>query len=104
LQQPSAGGTTWYEGNGTPDVGTGVNNDYYLNTANGDVYQKQSGSWTKIGNVQGPKGDKGDMGDTGPQGPAGSPGENQLVLIAFPTAASIIALCISVAALLRRKS
>jgi hypothetical protein len=101
---PGMNGTTWYEGNGTPNVGTGANNDYYLNTASGDVYQKQSGSWTKIGNIQGPKGDKGDIGDTGPQGPAGSLGENQLVLIAFPTAASIIALCISVAALLRRKS
>jgi rhamnogalacturonyl hydrolase YesR len=50
---------------------------------------------------QGPKGDK---GDTGPQGPAGSPAENQLVLIAFPTAASIIALCIAVVALLRKKT
>jgi hypothetical protein len=65
---------------------------------------------------QGPKGEKGDTGDTGLQGPIGpqgpkgdtgpqgSPGENQLVLIAFPTAASIFALCIAVVALLRKRS
>jgi hypothetical protein len=79
----------------------------------------ESGNWavtvfTVAGatGTQGPKGDKGDTGlqgmkgdkgDTGPQGPAGSVGEIQLVLIAFPTAASIFALCIAVVALLRRK-
>jgi len=51
--------------------------------------------------LQGPKGDK---GDTGPQGPPGTLGEAQLVLIAFPTATSIFALCIAVVALLRKKS
>jgi hypothetical protein len=57
--------------------------------------------------LQGPtgaQGPKGDTGDTGPQGPEGSIGETQLVLIAFPTAASIVALCIAVVALLRRKT
>jgi len=63
--------------------------------------------------LQGPKGDKGDtglQGLTGPQGPKGDtgsqgpPGENQLILIAFPTAASILALCIAVVALLRKRS
>jgi hypothetical protein len=66
---------------------------------------------------QGPKGDKGDPGNTGLQGPTGpqgpkgdtgpqgSPGENQLVLIAFPTALSLLALCIAVVALfIKRKS
>jgi hypothetical protein len=95
---PGMNGTRWYEGNGIPNAGTGVNGDYCLDTANGDVYQKQTGLWTKIGNIQGLKGDKGDTGDTGPAG------ENQLVLIAFPTVASVIALCIAVVALLRRKS
>jgi hypothetical protein len=52
----------------------------------------------------GPQGSKGDKGDTGPQGPAGLLGENQLVLIAFPTAASIFALCIAVVSLLRKKT
>lgn len=52
----------------------------------------------------GPQGPKGDKGDTGLQGPAASLGETQLVLIAFPTATSILALCIAVVALLRRKT
>lgn len=52
---------------------------------------------------QGPKGDTGPQGSKGDTGPQGPPGENQLVLIAFPTAASILALCIAVVALLRRK-
>lgn len=50
----------------------GVDNDYYLNTISGDVFQKQSGVWVKIGNFMGPKGDtgsKGDKGDTGAAGP-----------------------------------
>jgi hypothetical protein len=98
---PGMNGTVWYEGNGTPTAGVGVNRDYYLNTANGDVYQMQSGSWTKIGNIQGAKGE---TGSTGPLGPAGSLGENQLILIAFSTAASILALCIAAVALLKKKS
>jgi hypothetical protein len=52
----------------------------------------------------GPQGPKGDTGDTGPQGPAGLSGDTQLALIAFPTAASIFALCIAVVALLRKKT
>lgn len=54
--------------------------------------------------LQGQQGTKGDTGDTGPQGPASSLGDTQLVLTAFPTAASILALCIAVVALLRKKS
>jgi hypothetical protein len=52
--------------------------------------------------LQGPQGPKGDKGDTGLQGPAG---ENQLFFIAFPTALSLLALCIAVVALfVKRKS
>jgi hypothetical protein len=53
---------------------------------------------------QGPQGVKGDTGDTGPPGPAGSSGDTQLALIAFPLAASIVAICIAVVALLRKKN
>jgi hypothetical protein len=52
----------------------------------------------------GSQGLKGDKGDTGPQGPAASLQGAQLVLIAFPTAASICALCIAAIALLRKRS
>ena len=40
-----AAGSVWYSGSGVPSAGTGVNGDFYLNTANGDVYQKAGGSW-----------------------------------------------------------
>jgi hypothetical protein len=33
--------------------------DYYLNSTTGDVYQKVSGTWIKVGNIRGPKGDTG---------------------------------------------
>jgi hypothetical protein len=45
----------------------------------------------------------GPQGSTGLPGSEGSLGVTQLFLIAFPTAASIIALCIAVVALLRKK-
>lgn len=44
---------------GTPAGGLGVDNDFYLDTSNGDYYAKSSGTWTLRGNL------------TGPQGPAG---------------------------------
>lgn len=39
----------------TPELGT--TRDYYINTSNGDMYSKQTGSWTQISNIKGPKGD-----------------------------------------------
>jgi len=59
------GGSAWYDAAGVPDVGTGVNGDYYLNTTNGDVYKKVTGSWVLSGNIKGVKGDKGDTGAAG---------------------------------------
>ena len=50
-------GSVWYSGAGTPSSGTGINGDYYLNTSNGDVFLKVSGSWgTRIENLTGPAG------------------------------------------------
>lgn len=50
-------GTVWFSGAGAPSGGTGVNGDYYLNTTNGDVYKKVSGSWgSPIENLTGPTG------------------------------------------------
>lgn len=40
-----APGSVWYSGVGAPAGGLGVNGDFYLNTANGDVYQKVAGAW-----------------------------------------------------------
>lgn len=51
-----AAGSVWYSAAGAPGAGTGVNGDYYLNTSNGDYYQKVSGTWTLRGNLTGPTG------------------------------------------------
>lgn len=54
-----AAGSTWYNQAGTPSGGTGINGDYDLNTTNGDVYKKISGTWTLQGNIRGPNGSTG---------------------------------------------
>ena len=77
-----ADGATWLFGAAAPTT-QGKDGDFFLNTANFDVYKRASGAWAKTGNIkgatgaQGPKGDtgatgpKGATGSTGPQGPAG---------------------------------
>jgi hypothetical protein len=70
-----ARGATWFEGSGVPGTITGqANNDYYLNTANADVYQLQSGTWTVIGNIKGATGATGPTGATGAAGATGATG------------------------------
>jgi hypothetical protein len=64
-------GATWFQGSGAPSSGLGVNGDFYLNTANEDISQKQSGTWVVIANIKGDKGDKGDTGNTGATGADG---------------------------------
>jgi hypothetical protein len=61
-------GATWLNGTIDPTAGLGTNNDYYINTASYDIFQKQSGAWVKIGNL---KGAAGATGATGPGVPAG---------------------------------
>jgi hypothetical protein len=70
---PGVVGSVWYEGAGPP-VTLQTDNDFYLNTTNGDVYQQQSGAWVLVGNIKGPQGDQGDKGDKGDQGEPGDPG------------------------------
>lgn len=94
-------GATWYNGTKDPteydlDTPTGKVGDYYLNTSDGYVWQRQmvTGSggaqkaqWVGVGNIRGPqgiqgiqgpqgvKGIQGDKGDTGAQGPQGEKGD-----------------------------
>ena len=49
-------GSTWFYGPGVPSGGLGVNGDYYLRTGDGDVYNKNSGSWSVIANIKGADG------------------------------------------------
>ena len=51
-----ANGTVWYTGTGAPSAGLGTTTDRYLNTSNGDVYTKASGSWVADGNIRGASG------------------------------------------------
>jgi hypothetical protein len=67
-------GATWLTGTGVPNSSLGVNNDFYFDTNNSDVYNKISGVWAKITNIQGAIGANGVKGDTGLTGPQGPPG------------------------------
>ena len=66
-----APGSVWRNGSGAPSNGTGIDGDYYLNTTNGDVYQRASGTYSVIGNIKGAAGAAGAQGDPGPGVPAG---------------------------------
>jgi len=61
-------GSVWYNDAGAPGAALGKSQDYYLNTTNYDIYEKQDGVWTLIGNIKGATGAKGDTGDTGEAG------------------------------------
>lgn len=68
-------GATWYNGAGSPSGSTGAVNDFYLDTASGDVYKKTgSSSWTFQSSLKGPMGLTGPTGPTGPTGLTGSTG------------------------------
>jgi hypothetical protein len=41
-------GTTWHHGSGTPASGLGGDGDYYLDTANGNIWFRAAGTWSKI--------------------------------------------------------
>lgn len=55
-------GSVWYTASGVPSSGLGINGDYYLNSANGDVYLKTSGSWAVVANIKGATGPGGALG------------------------------------------
>ena len=65
-------GKSFHSGNGNPSTSLGNNGDTYLNYTTGQVYTKNGGTWTAVGNMKGATGAKGDKGDTGAQGAAGA--------------------------------
>ena len=78
-------GTAVLNGNTNPTAGTGVNGDFYINTATNTIYgPKANGTWpagvSLVGPVgpTGPQGLAGATGATGPQGPAGPTGPTGL--------------------------
>jgi hypothetical protein len=59
-------------GSGVPSSGVGVVSDWYLNTSNGDVYEKTGAStWTLRDNITGPPGNDGADGSNGVGVPTG---------------------------------
>jgi len=68
-------GSGWLNGSGAPSGGLGSNGTYYLDTANGDVYVKVSGSWgSPVTNIKGPTGATGAAGAAGSTGATGAAG------------------------------
>ena len=66
---PGTPGEKWFTGSGNPGTVSGaINNDWYLNSANGDYWELVSGTWTLRGNLAGPPGPQGPQGVPGPSG------------------------------------
>jgi len=62
-------GSTWITGSTTPNDTLGLDGDLYLNTTNGDVYEKVSGTWgSPIANIAGQDGTNGQDGADGTDG------------------------------------
>lgn len=64
-----ADGSVWTSGAGAPSGG--ADGDFYLNTANGDVYSRLAGVWSVVDNITGPTGATGSAGAAGPGVPTG---------------------------------
>ena len=64
------GSVNFLSGEGVPGADIGSKNDVYLNTSNGNLYQKND-EWELLMNLTGPQGQR---GPEGPQGPAGADG------------------------------
>lgn len=75
-----AAGSIWRNGSGVPSNALGLEGDYYLDVANGDVYLRTAASYAVVTNIKGATGAtgaagaKGDTGATGLQGPGGTTG------------------------------
>lgn len=72
---PGTPGTVLRSGSGAPSNALGINGDYYLNTTNGDIYQKASGVYAVSGNLKGPTGQQGIQGQQGAAGQQGATGQ-----------------------------
>ncbi len=71
---PPVSASVWRDGAGAPSNALGADGDYYLNTTNGDVYEKDAGSYSVVGNIKGADGADGADGAPGSDGAPGAPG------------------------------
>jgi hypothetical protein len=76
-------GEKWWTGVVSPSTGTGIDGDWYLNNATGDIWEKVSGAWVSRGNLRGPAGPTGSTGAPGSAtdglAPSASPATVQVV-------------------------
>jgi hypothetical protein len=71
----AGGGNVVLNGAGAPSAGTGANGDFYINSANYDIYgPKTAGAWGSATSLVGPTGSTGPQGEQGVQGETGSTG------------------------------
>jgi hypothetical protein len=69
------GGEAWFTGTGAPAGALGSVGDFYLDSSNGNFYEKTGEStWTLRGSLRGPAGPQGPTGATGATGPQGAQG------------------------------
>ena len=78
-------GSTWLTGTSKPADTLGNIGDMYLNTTNGDVYQKEESGWTLKMNIKGEDGEDGKDGANGSSGSQGKPGETAWSNTILPT-------------------
>jgi hypothetical protein len=65
-------GSEWFVGSGVPNDANNSDGDLYLNSDNGDVYKKDSGSWgSPVANIKGADGADGTNGGVGNDGADG---------------------------------
>lgn len=68
-------GVRWHNGTGSPAANLGLEGDYYLNGANGAVWEKAGGTWADTGTILiGPQGIQGNPGADGTNGLDGADG------------------------------
>jgi hypothetical protein len=80
-----APGSVWREGTGVPSDGLGIDGDFYLDGANGNVYKRITGTYVLQCNIKGP------TGDTGATGPAGADGADGVGVPAGGTTGQLLA-------------
>lgn len=74
---PGGSASQWRSGSGVPNNTLGLDGDFYINSDNGDVYQRITGNYALQLNIigaQGIQGPAGTNGVDGAQGPAGNNG------------------------------
>ena len=75
-KQALATNNTFLVGETEPTAQVGTDGDTYLNNKTYDLYQKENGTWVKVGNISGSKGEAGKDGNPGKDGTPGKDGND----------------------------